>query len=56
MKGEMHFLRAWMYFELMRTYGGVPIITSSFQLDAESFDVPKKYLCRMYGFCTGGTG
>ena len=33
MKGEMHFLRAWMYFELMRTFGGVPIITESFQLD-----------------------
>ena len=41
MKGEMHFLRAWMYFELMRTYGGVPIITNSFQLDAETFDVPR---------------
>src|SRR5882762_4916587 len=27
MKGEVHCIRAWMYFELMRTYGGVPIIT-----------------------------
>ena len=27
MKGEVHFLRAWMYFELMRHFGGVPIIT-----------------------------
>jgi len=41
MKGEVHFVRAWMYFELMRTFGGVPIITSSFKLDAESFDVPR---------------
>ena len=41
MKGEMHFLRAWMYFELMRTYGGVPIIKSSFNLDNSSFDVPR---------------
>lgn len=39
--GEVHFLRAWMYFELIRTYGGVPIITSSFELEAESFDVAK---------------
>lgn len=39
MKGEVHFLRAWMYFELIRTYGGVPIITKSFKLDDESFDV-----------------
>src|SRR5688572_9072103 len=41
MKGEMHFLRAWMYFELMRTYGGVPIITESFKLDQPTFDVPR---------------
>src|SRR5436190_19408038 len=41
MKGEMHFLRAWMYFELMRTYGGVPIITNSFKLDEASFDVAR---------------
>ena len=41
MKGEVHFLRAWMYFELMRTYGGVPIITKSFTLNDETFDVPR---------------
>ena len=41
MKGEMYCLRAWMYFELMRTYGGVPIITSSFKLDNEGFDTPR---------------
>jgi hypothetical protein len=41
MKGEVHFLRAWMYFELIRTYGGVPIITSSFKLDDATFDVPR---------------
>lgn len=41
MRGEVHLLRAWMYFELIRTYGGVPIITSSFELDAENFDVER---------------
>ena len=41
MKGEVHFLRAWMYFELMRTYGGVPIITKSFTLNDETFDAPR---------------
>lgn len=41
MKGEVHFLRAWMYFELMRTFGGVPIVTSSFKLNDNSFDVPR---------------
>ncbi|GAB3650229.1 RagB/SusD family nutrient uptake outer membrane protein [Echinicola sediminis] len=41
MKGEMHLLRGWMYFELIRTFGGVPLITSSFQLDNEHFDVTR---------------
>lgn len=41
MKGEVHFLRAWMYFELIRTFGGVPLITNSFSLSDESFDVSR---------------
>jgi hypothetical protein len=41
MKGEMRFLRAWMYFELIKTFGGVPVITQSFKLDAANFDVPR---------------
>lgn len=41
MKGEMHFLRAWMYFDLSRHFGGVPIIINTFQLDDESFDVKR---------------
>ena len=27
-KGQMYFLRAWQYFDLVRTYGGVPIVTT----------------------------
>ncbi|MDF9796964.1 hypothetical protein OKW21_002227 [Catalinimonas alkaloidigena] len=38
MKGEVHFLRAWMYFDLSRHFGGVPIITKSYNLNDESFD------------------
>jgi hypothetical protein len=41
MKGEVHFMRAWMYFELMRHFGGVPIVTESFKLDQPSFDVER---------------
>jgi len=26
-KGQMYFLRAWQYFDLVRVYGGVPIVT-----------------------------
>ncbi|NLR80868.1 RagB/SusD family nutrient uptake outer membrane protein [Chitinophaga eiseniae] len=41
MKGQMHFLRAWMYFELIKTFGGVPIITKSYKLDDTNFDTPR---------------
>lgn len=41
MKGQMHFLRAWMYFELTKTFGGVPIITKSYKLDEANLDVPR---------------
>jgi starch-binding outer membrane protein, SusD/RagB family len=27
-KGQMYFLRAWQYYDLLRTYGGVPIVTT----------------------------
>ncbi|HYW36377.1 MAG TPA: RagB/SusD family nutrient uptake outer membrane protein [Balneolaceae bacterium] len=30
--GEVHFLRAWSYFELIKRYGGVPIIKKVFKL------------------------
>jgi len=32
LKGEMRFIRAWNYAELIRFFGGVPIITEPFQL------------------------
>src|SRR5690606_6590252 len=35
MTGEMHFLRAYNYFNLISTYGGVPIITDSYVLSGE---------------------
>lgn len=41
MKGEMHFIRAWIYFDLARIYGGVPIITNTFKLDDENFDIAR---------------
>ena len=41
MRGEMHFIRAWMYFDLTRHFGGVPLITASFSLADESYDVAR---------------
>lgn len=40
MKGEMYFLRAYYYAELINFYGGVPLITEVFDLDS-NFNVPK---------------
>jgi len=41
LKGEMKFLRAWCYFELINTYGGVPLITEPYSLD-EDFTKEKR--------------
>ena len=38
--GEVHFLRAWFYFNLTNLYGGVPIINKVYQL-SDSFAVPR---------------
>lgn len=41
LEGEMRFIRAFKYFELLDAYGGVPIITSTFALDAPTFEVER---------------
>ncbi|MBS1920505.1 MAG: RagB/SusD family nutrient uptake outer membrane protein [Bacteroidetes bacterium] len=38
--GEVHFLRAWLYFNLTNLYGGVPIISKVYQL-TDSFEVAR---------------
>ncbi|HZF64608.1 MAG TPA: RagB/SusD family nutrient uptake outer membrane protein, partial [Chitinophagaceae bacterium] len=40
LKGEVHFLRAYLYHNLVSMYGGVPIITKTFTLNDE-FEVPR---------------
>jgi hypothetical protein len=35
LKGEVHFLRAYLYHMLLSMYGGVPIITKAYQLNEE---------------------
>lgn len=40
LKGEVHFLRAYLYFDLVEMYGGVPIITKNYGLK-DSFAVPR---------------
>ncbi|WP_405383067.1 RagB/SusD family nutrient uptake outer membrane protein [Maribacter sp. LLG6340-A2] len=41
MEGEMRFLRAYNYFELLKYYGGVPLIDSTFELGQDSYDVTR---------------
>lgn len=36
MKGEVFFLRAWNYWELLKRYGGVPIVTQPLDADSEA--------------------
>src|SRR4051794_35489671 len=33
MEGEVHFLRAYLYFDLMELFGGVPLIKTSYGID-----------------------
>ncbi|MDT0675874.1 RagB/SusD family nutrient uptake outer membrane protein [Autumnicola musiva] len=41
MKGEMHFIRAYNYFQLLSWYGGVPLITDTFELGQDSYSVDR---------------
>ncbi|MDN3593496.1 RagB/SusD family nutrient uptake outer membrane protein [Zunongwangia endophytica] len=41
MEGEMHFLRAYNYFQLLKWYGGVPLINDTFELDQDSYAVER---------------
>jgi len=40
MKGEAHFLRAFFYFELVKRYGGVPLVLKSLSL-SDDLDIPR---------------
>lgn len=39
--GEALFLRAYYYHNLMRMYGGVPIVDKVYTLDSEDFEIPR---------------
>jgi hypothetical protein len=41
LSGEMQFIRAYLYLELMSWYGGVPIITTTFDLGQANYDVER---------------
>lgn len=39
--GEAHFFRAWHYFNLFRSFGGVPIVLRALDLDSEELFAPR---------------
>ncbi len=40
-KGQMYYLRGIQYFDLMRTYGGVPIVTTVMDAQSEDAELPR---------------
>lgn len=51
-KGEVHFLRAYLYHMLVSVYGGVPIITKAYGLN-EDYAVPRSSFEESIKFITG---
>jgi len=51
MKGEVHFLRAYLYHNLVSFYGGVPIITKAYTLN-DDFAVPRNTYEECINFIT----
>jgi hypothetical protein len=41
MRGQVYFLRAFFYQNLMRMYGGVPLVTEVYSLNSKDFDVSR---------------
>jgi hypothetical protein len=49
LKGEVHFLNAYFYHNLVRLYGGVPIVTKAYKLE-DDFLVPRSTLAESIDF------
>ncbi|TKC10115.1 RagB/SusD family nutrient uptake outer membrane protein [Pedobacter polaris] len=41
LKGQMYFFRAYMYFNLIKLYGGVPLVIKSQDINTDELDVPR---------------
>lgn len=50
LKGEVHFLRAYLYHNLLRLYGGVPLIQKSYSLDDEDMQIPRNTFAETVDF------
>lgn len=50
MTGEVHFLRAYLYHNLMRAFGGVPIVTDVAELGDQELNVPRNSFAETVDF------
>ncbi len=41
LKGQLYFLRAFVYFNLVKLYGGVPLVTKVLDLNKDELDLPR---------------
>jgi len=53
LKGESHFMRAYCYNQLLRYYGGIPIIKSSYTLNNKDFSIPRNTYEECVNFIVG---
>ena len=49
-EGEARFFRAWQYYDLLRSYGGVPIIDKLLDVDSEGLYAPRNTRLEVYDF------
>lgn len=53
MKGEAYLIRAWLYTELLRGYGGIPVTDQVFEMtDTESMQLPRNTIAECLEFIT----
>jgi hypothetical protein len=53
LKGESHFMRAYCYNQLLRYYGGIPIIKSSYTLNSKDFSIARNTYEECVNFIVG---
>ncbi|MBD0831619.1 RagB/SusD family nutrient uptake outer membrane protein [Aestuariibaculum sediminum] len=53
LSGQMRYIRSWVYFDLLRTYGGVPIVTETYNLETASEIPPRSSIQEVGAFILG---
>src|SRR5437868_14979866 len=53
LKGETYFMRAYFYNQMLRIYGGVPLVKSSYSLNSPDFSIARSTYEECVDFITG---